>query len=107
MDLGDASEAARHSESSGTDAARQRVLTGDARIWTAWNFAAHGRRDTPADVESLIKELLRLIRSKIKLRALVRTGSRCSSLVGRCSFQASQIPRIFRCFVTGHTGHTT
>jgi hypothetical protein len=70
MDLGDASESARHSESSGTDAARQRVLTGDARIWTAWNFAAHGRRDTPADVES-IKELPRLIRSKIKLRALV------------------------------------
>ena len=72
MDLGNASESARHSESSGIDAARQRVLAGDARIWTTWNFAAHGRRDTSADVmESLIKELPRLIRSKIKLRALV------------------------------------
>src|SRR5712691_6589561 len=58
MDLGNAPESARHSESSGTDASRQRVLAGDARIWTTWNFPALCRGDTPADVmESLIKEL--------------------------------------------------
>src|SRR5258705_13324799 len=60
MDLGNAPESARHSESSGTDAGRQRVLAGDARIWTTWNFASLGRGDTPADVmRSLIKELPR------------------------------------------------
>src|SRR6266550_6252448 len=60
MDLGNAPESARHSESSGTDAGRQRVLAGDARIWTTWNCAALGRGDTPADVmEPLIKELPR------------------------------------------------
>ena len=60
MDLGNAPESARHSESSGTDAGRQRVLAGDARIWTTWNFDALCRGDTPADVmESLIKELPR------------------------------------------------
>jgi hypothetical protein len=70
MDLGNAPESARHSESSRTDAGRQRVIAEDARIWRTWNFAAHGPRDTPADVtESLITELPRL-RYKIKLRAL-------------------------------------
>lgn len=51
-------EFARHSDSSGTDADRQRVLAGEARLWTAWNCAALGRGDTPADVtEWLIQEL--------------------------------------------------
>jgi hypothetical protein len=64
MDLGNAPEHARHSESSGTDAGRQRVLGRDAGICTTWNFAALFRGDTPADViELLIKELLRVIRS--------------------------------------------
>jgi hypothetical protein len=63
------SESAHHSESSGADAGRQRVLAGDARICTTWNFAALFRGDTPPNVmESLIKELPRLIRSKIRLR---------------------------------------
>jgi hypothetical protein len=69
MDLGNASESAHHSESSGADAGRQRVLAGDAGICTTWNFAALFREDTPPDVEdtppdvmeSLIKELPRLI----------------------------------------------
>src|SRR5260370_693301 len=62
MDLGNAPEHARHSESSGTDAGRQRVLGRDAGICTTWNFAALCRGDTPADVmESLIKELPRVI----------------------------------------------
>jgi hypothetical protein len=68
MALGNAAESARHSESSGTDAGRQRVFAGDARIWTTWNFAALCRGDTPADImASLIKELLgsrRLVRSR-------------------------------------------
>src|SRR5712692_9857844 len=60
MDLGNAPESARHSESSGTDAGRQRILAGDAWIWRTWNFAALGRGDTPPDAtESLIKELPR------------------------------------------------
>src|SRR6266404_3721992 len=54
MDFGNAPESARHSEPSGTDAGRQRVFAGDARIWRPWNFAALGRRDTPADVTTLL-----------------------------------------------------
>src|SRR5450759_2442764 len=50
MDLGNAPESARHSESSGTNAGRQRVIAGHARIWPTWNFAALCRGDTPADV---------------------------------------------------------
>jgi hypothetical protein len=62
MDLGNAPEYARHSESSGTDAGRQRVLGRDARICATWNFATLCRGDTPAGaMESLIKELPRLI----------------------------------------------
>ena len=52
MDLRNAPEFARHSEPSGTDAGRQRVLAGDARTWTTWNFAALGRGDAPTDVMS-------------------------------------------------------
>jgi hypothetical protein len=68
MDLGNAPESARHSESSGTDAGQQRVLAGNARIWTTWNFAALRRGDTPADVmESLIKELPRVREARSEL----------------------------------------
>ena len=43
-------KSARHSQSSGTDAGRQRLVAGDARIWGTWNFAALCRRDIPGDV---------------------------------------------------------
>ena len=50
MGLGNASESARHSQSSGTNAGRQRLVPGDAWIWGPCNFAALGRRDTAGDV---------------------------------------------------------
>ena len=66
MDRGNAAKPAHHSKSSGTDAGRQRVIAGHARIWRTWNFPARGRGNTPGDVMgSLIKELLRLVRSKM------------------------------------------
>jgi hypothetical protein len=66
MDRGNAAESARHSESGGTDAGRQRVIARDARIWRTWNFAALGRGNPPGDLMgSLIKELLRLVHSKM------------------------------------------
>ena len=66
MDRENIAEPARHSESSGTDAGRQRVIARDARIWKTWNFAALSRGNTPGDVMgSLIKEFLRLVRSKM------------------------------------------
>ena len=46
MGLGTATSSARHSEPSGPDASRQRVITGDAGIRRAWNFAALGRGNT-------------------------------------------------------------
>src|ERR1700730_14632084 len=67
---GNASEPARHSESSGTDAGRQCVIGGDARIWRSWNFAALGRGNPPGDLMgSLIKELLWLVHSNPKASA--------------------------------------
>jgi len=50
MGLGNAPKSSRHSQSSGTDAGRQRVIAGDAWIWRTWNFTALGRGNTPADV---------------------------------------------------------
>jgi hypothetical protein len=39
-----------------TDAGRQCVIAGDARIWRTWNFTARGRGNTPGDIMgSLIK----------------------------------------------------
>jgi hypothetical protein len=59
MDRGSAPESAHHSESSGTDAGRQRVLT-EMPGFRELGISLHS--DTPADVmESLIKELPRLI----------------------------------------------
>src|SRR6266496_1357938 len=49
MDLGIAPESARHTESSGTDAGRQRVIAGNARIQRSRNFAASGRGNSSAD----------------------------------------------------------
>ena len=49
---------ARHLESSGTDADRQPVLGGDARIWTTWNFTALFRRGTQADFTKSSTEAL-------------------------------------------------
>jgi hypothetical protein len=65
IDLGNAAKPAHHSQSSRADADRQRVIAGNAGIWRTWNFSARGRGNTPGDVMgSLIKELLRLVRSK-------------------------------------------
>src|SRR5258707_10844192 len=105
MDLGNAPEYARHSKSSGTDAGRQRVLGRDAGICTTWNFAALFRGDTPADVmESLIKELPRLILLQNQLRALVcRNWYHCSSFMASL-FPASRILSILRCFIASRAG---
>src|SRR5208337_1662196 len=43
LDCGDDVKSTHHSESSGTDAGRQRALVWNARIWRPWNFAARGR----------------------------------------------------------------
>jgi hypothetical protein len=57
LDRGNASEPARHSESSGTDADRQRGIGQDAWIWRTWNFAALNREHTQGNVaRSSIKE---------------------------------------------------
>jgi hypothetical protein len=64
------------------DAGRQRVLGRDARICTTWNFAA--LLEEILDVmESLIKELPRLISLQNQLRALVcRNWYHCSIAYG-------------------------
>src|SRR5258708_14770196 len=84
LDLGNAPKYARHSESSGTDAGRQRVLGRDAGICTTWNFAALCRGDTPADVmESLIKELPRVIPLQNQLHAsTLRTVGKVRRIFG-------------------------
>jgi hypothetical protein len=60
---GNAPKPAHYPQSSRTDAGRQRVVAGNARIWRPWNFTALGRGNSPGNIMgALIKRVSRIVR---------------------------------------------